>query len=183
MRPARISNRTLWRWTAAAAVLVILSTVLQACAAGAAESPIGLKRGQTAPDFTLTDVNGAQVKLSSLRGKPVMLNFWSISCPPCRYEMPEIEAAYQKYRGQAAFIGITPADSAADVREFVRARGYSWTFVADPTSEVSLAYQVMYFPTTYFIDADGKVSSAIVGGPLSRDVFEKELVRAGMRAG
>jgi len=183
VKPFKTNRGAFWKWTAVATVLVTLAVVLQACAAGAAESPIGLKRGQTAPDFMLIDVNGNQVKLSSLRGKPVLLNFWSISCPPCRYEMPEIEAAYQKYRSQAAFIGIAPADSAADVREFARARGYSWTFVTDPTNAVSFDYQVMYFPTTYFIDADGKVSSAIVGGPLSRDVFEKELVRAGVKTG
>lgn len=182
MKPFGTNKGALSKWTAVAAVLVVLAVVLQACA-GAAENPIGLKRGQAAPDFALTDIDGNQVRLSSLRGKPVMLNFWSISCPPCRYEMPEIEAAYQKYRGQAAFIGIAPSDSAADVREFVRVRGYSWTFVTDLTSAVSFDYQVMYFPTTYFIDADGKVSSVIVGGPLSRDVFERELVRAGVKAG
>lgn len=177
-----MTTGVLKKWTPLIAALVVLTVLLQSCA-GAAESPIGLKRGQTAPDFTLTDINGSPVRLSSLRGKPVMLNFWSISCPPCRYEMPEIEAAYQKYRGQAAFIGIAPSDSATDVRDFVRTRGYSWTFVTDPTNAVSFDYQVMYFPTTYFIDADGRVSSVIVGGPVSRDVFEKELVRAGLKTG
>jgi len=167
-------------WVAAAVTAAVLAVVLQACAA---ESPVGLKRGQAAPDFTLSDVNGDQVRLSSLRGRPVMLNFWSISCPPCRYEMPEIEAVYQKYRGQAVFIGIAPADTAAEVRDFVTARGYTWTFVTDPGGAVSFDYQVMYFPTTYFLDAGGRVSSIIVGGPLSRDAFERELVRAGARAG
>jgi peroxiredoxin len=177
MRPSRTGKRV---WVAATVTVAVLAVVLQACAA---ENPIGLRRGQTAPDFTLSDVNGGQVKLSSLRGKPVMLNFWSVSCPPCRYEMPEIEAVYQKYRGHAVFIGIAPADTTAEVRDFVTASGYSWTFVTDPTGAVSFDYQVMYFPTTYFIDAGGRVSSMIVGGPLSRDAFERELVRAGAKVG
>lgn len=161
----------------------VLLVFLQACASGADEGSVGLRPGQTAPDFTLTDVNGVTVSLGALRGKPVMLNFWSISCPPCRYEMPEIEAVFQKYRGQASFIGIAPADTPGEVREFVRARGYNWTFVTDPAAEVSFAYQVMYLPTTYFLDAGGKVSSVIVGGPLGREVFERELVRAGVKDG
>jgi len=175
----RLSGAGRRGWVAAAVTVAVLAVVLQACAA---ENPIGLKRGQTAPDFTLSDINGGQVKLSSLRGRPVMLNFWSISCPPCRYEMPEIEAVYQKYRDRAVFIGIAPADTTAEVRDFVTARGYSWTFVTDPGGAVSFDYQVMYFPTTYFIDAGGRVSSVIVGGPLSRDAFERELVQAGARA-
>ncbi|MCX8127115.1 MAG: TlpA family protein disulfide reductase, partial [Dehalococcoidia bacterium] len=151
-------------------VAILVSVLLlgtPACTAGADQSPVGLKHSKMAPDFTINDVNGAPVKLSALRGRPVMLNFWSISCPPCRYEMPEIEAVYQKFRGQAAFIGISPVDPPAEVREFVRVRGYSWTFVTDPAGTVSYDYGIMYFPTTYFLDAGGRGSSVIIGGPVS----------------
>ena len=68
---------------------------------------VGVNVGQVAPDFTLTDLEGNQVSLSDFRGKTVFVNFWATWCPPCRAEMPEIEAIYQEYKrsgGRSPFL-------------------------------------------------------------------------------
>lgn len=62
------------------------------------ELPIGLEKGERAPDFTLTDLKGNTVKLSDFKGKKVMLNFWASWCPPCKAEMPYMEQIYKKYK-------------------------------------------------------------------------------------
>ena len=85
-------------------VLLLAVFVLTACdntsSTSTAEKPAAKEGliGKTAPDFTLTDMAGQQVSLSQYRGKVVILNFWATWCPPCREEMPSMEALYQKIR-------------------------------------------------------------------------------------
>lgn len=62
--------------------------------------PVGLEKGNLAPDFELTDMEGSPVKLSDYRGKAVLLNFWASWCPPCRAEMPHMEKLYNKYKDE-----------------------------------------------------------------------------------
>lgn len=128
-----------------------------------------------APDFTLTDLDGNQVRLRDFRGQVVFLNFWATWCPPCRAEMPEIEAVYQQYRDQGVVvIGIDLRESPEVVRRFVEEGGYSWTFVIDTTGEVGLAYRINAIPASYFIDADG-IIRAVHAGAMTRGGMESRL--------
>jgi thiol-disulfide isomerase/thioredoxin len=171
-----------WIWWLVMAVL--LTTGVAAAGyqlLGVSEvSSIGLKKGQPAPEFSSVDIYSKPVKLSALRGKPILLNFWATWCPPCRAEMPEIEAMFQKYKNQVEFIGISPSDSVQELISYTATNGFNWTFISDADSEISFSYQVAAFPTTYIIDISGKISSVIVGGPLSRERIEKELVSVGV---
>lgn len=123
--------------------------------------------GALAPDFELLDVHtNKPVKLSSLRGKPVFMNFWGTWCPPCRAEMPEMEKLYNKYKGQVEILGVSmgPRDDPTRVQVFVDAASYSWTFIHDPDYLVATDYQVQAIPSSYFIDKDGVIRAVQVGG-------------------
>ncbi len=125
---------------------------------------VGIKVGEVAPDFTLTDLDGNQVSLSDFRGKTVLINFWATWCPPCRKEMPDIESLYQQYKDlDFVVLGVDIAESADNVRRFVKQGGYSWTFVIDAGYQAAVAYQVRAIPSSFFLDEEGVVRAAHVG--------------------
>ncbi len=77
--------------------------------------------GRLAPDFTLADLDGNQVSLSDFRGEAVFLNFWATWCPPCRAEMPEIEAIYQEYKNKdVVVIGVDIKETREEVLQFIQ---------------------------------------------------------------
>ena len=144
----------------------------------AGELPAAPEVGRLAPDFTLTDLEGNTVSLSGLRGKTVFLNFWATWCPPCREEMPEIEAVYQQYREQGVVvIGVDLLEPEEDVLSFVREGGYSWTFVIDTTGAVGRRYGVNAIPASFFVDKNGVIRS-VQTGPMSRQRMASHLAAA-----
>ena len=129
------------------------------------------KIGRPAPDFTLVDLNGNEVTLSDFRGKTVFINFWATWCPPCRAEMPEIEAIYQKYKDKGVVvIGVDILEPEDVVRQFVEQGGYSWTFVLDATGAVSDDYKVTAIPISFFIDREGIIQAVNIGAMTKRDM-------------
>ncbi len=123
--------------------------------------------GALAPDFTLIDVHSNQpVKLSSLRGKPVFMNFWGTWCPPCRAEMPEMQKLHNKYKDQIQIVGVTmgPRDEPNGVKAFVDAAKYDWSFIHDTDYSVATTYEVQAIPSSYFIDKDGVIKAVQIGG-------------------
>lgn len=119
-----------------------------------------------APDFELTlfgNANhkaGETLRLSDLRGRPVVLNFWYPSCPPCRAEMPDLEQAFQAYRGQGVeFVGVEELilDTVEDGQDFVDEIGVTYALGADVEGDLIAEYGIIGFPTTFFIDRDGKI--------------------------
>ena len=119
--------------------------------------------GDAARDFeivlfeTENHAEGEVLRLSQLRGRPVLVNFWFPSCPPCRAEMPDLESAFQKYRDDGLeFIGVqlVGLDSAEDGQLFVDEIGVTYALGADKTAEITRAYKVTNFPTTFFLDED-----------------------------
>jgi len=125
---------------------------------GTASSGGVAKVGSPAPDFTLPTLGGGQVKLSDLKGRPVLINFWATWCPPCRYEMPAIEAMYQKYKEQGlVVIGVDVQEPENLVAAFVQQYGLTFTIALDSNGEVSSVYRVRAFPTTYFVNPEGVI--------------------------
>jgi len=123
-----------------------------------------------APDFTLKDQNGETHTLSDYRGKTVFLNFWATWCPPCRGEMPDIQALYERYGGnkeELVVLGVANPKSEdypynqdedeAAVTAFLSENGYTFPVVMDRTGEVFGQYGVTAFPTTFMIDREGNV--------------------------
>jgi cytochrome c biogenesis protein CcmG, thiol:disulfide interchange protein DsbE len=119
--------------------------------------------GHPAPDFMLTTVAGKTVKLSELRGTPVVLNFWATWCPPCRAELPELQAASQRLAGQVAIIGVDQAEAPADVQAFASKLGLTYPLPLDTNGDASRRYAVRSLPTTFFIDRAGTIRQIQVG--------------------
>lgn len=145
------------------------STSGNTVAATGANPPTGTapKVGQLAPDFALVDVKTKQtVSLSSLRGKPVFVNFWGTWCPPCRAEMPAIEKIYEQKKNDVVILGVSmgPRDEPAGVKQFVDLNAYHWQFIHDADSSVMNNYQVSGIPSSFFIDKNGVIRSIHVGG-------------------
>ena len=124
--------------------------------------------GFLAPDFTLTTLDGKNMPLSSLRGKPVIVNFWATWCPPCRAEMPELEKLWQDYhRGDVMLLGVDQGESPGAVERFAReVVGVTFPLLLDPRLEVATRYGVRALPTTFFIDRQGRIQDIKVGGPM-----------------
>ncbi|HEY81646.1 MAG TPA: TlpA family protein disulfide reductase [Caldilineae bacterium] len=133
---------------------------------GAAARPpesIPLK-GHPAPDFTLQTVDGAPLALADLRGKAVVLNFWATWCPPCRGEMPELQAAHETYApGGLVVLGVNQAEARAVVQAYLDELGLTFPVVLDAQYEVAERYSVNSLPTTFFIDREGVIRDMVVG--------------------
>jgi cytochrome c biogenesis protein CcmG/thiol:disulfide interchange protein DsbE len=123
------------------------------------KAPAGVPVGATAPEFVLPVYGGGGsglVDLRALRGHPVLLNFWSESCAPCRAEMPYLERIYTQYaaHGEFALLGIDQADPKEDIAPFGREFKITYPLLFDPGGKMNLAYAVTAIPTTYFIDSN-----------------------------
>ena len=113
-----------------------------------------------APDFTVLDYNGNQVKLSNYIGKPIVLNFWATWCGYCQVEMPDFERARQE-NPDVLFLMVNATDGGFDTvdsaKAFIESNGYGFEVVFDTTGQAQNTYHVTGFPITYFIDEVGNL--------------------------
>ena len=138
------------------------------------------KIGGPAPTFSLQRLNGpGTLSLASLRGRPVVLNFWASWCAPCKREAPALERFWRQYRPQGVvFVGIDANDAASDARRFLRAHGVTYPTVRDPHGLVAAnSYDVANMPMTFFVDRRGRLVSTHVLGPVSEKQFADEFRR------
>lgn len=120
--------------------------------------------GVMAPDFTLNDINGKPLSLSSLRGKYVVLDFWGSWCIWCIKGMPEMKKYYAKYQGKFEILGIDCNDPEAKWKEAVKKHELPWLHVYNPKNSKVLAdYGIQGFPTKIIVGPDGKIVKTIVG--------------------
>jgi peroxiredoxin len=133
--------------------------------------------GVTAPDFTQNDVNGAPVKLSSFRGKYVLLDFWASWCGPCRQENPNVVKAYNKYKDKNfTIVGVSldRPNGKNDWLAAIKNDGLTWTEVSDLkfwNNQVAGLYSITSIPANFLIDPNGK----IIARDLRGDDLENEL--------
>lgn len=122
--------------------------------------------GGTAPDFTLTDMQGNQVALSQFRGKVVLVNFWATWCPPCREEMPSMERLYRRYKDKGLVLLAVNIEEQGyqAVSRFLMGKNYSFPILLDTAAEVQNNYKVFRFPETFIIDRNGVIIDKIIGG-------------------
>ncbi|MBR5929363.1 MAG: TlpA family protein disulfide reductase [Prevotella sp.] len=119
---------------------------------------------EVAPDFTLNDINGKALALSSLRGKYVVLDFWGSWCGWCIRGIPNMKEYYNKYKGKFEILGIDCNDSEKEWKAAVKEYELPWLHVYNTNdSGVLEAYAIEGFPTKIIVDPDGKIVKTIVG--------------------
>jgi len=130
-------------------------------------------------DFTLTDLEGKSWRLKELKGKVVLVNFWATWCPPCRKEMPDLEALYQRFKNQGLVILALSDEDAATVKPFIADRKVSYPVLLDTGRKVNVQFNVMGIPKTFIYDRAGKLVSESID-MRTRQQFLEMLAQAGL---
>lgn len=132
------------------------------------DKPPAVEVGRAAPDFVLRTMDGGTVRLSDLRGRPVLVNFWASWCQPCRSEMPEIVQASAGPEGPGfAVVAVDLQEAEGPVRDFAQQFGMSFPVAFDRTGEVARTFRAdKELPTTVFVDRTGVVRE-IKQGPMT----------------
>ena len=137
-------------------------------------------RRRASADFALRDLEGKEWKLSGLRGKVVLVNFWATWCPPCRKEMPDLGALYTRFREQGFVILGISDDEAGKVAAFVKEHGVKYPILLDPGSKVSTQFGAEGIPKSYVYDRDGKLVATAID-MRTMEQFLAMLSKAGLR--
>ncbi len=120
-----------------------------------------------AADCTVFDSSGKELKLSELRGRPVVVNFWATWCPYCLQEMPEFEAAFQKYGDEVVFLMVnattTNGETQQKAKAYIEEMGYTFPVYYDLGGSAISAHNVTSYPVTLFLNADGSLNDTKVG--------------------
>ena len=120
-----------------------------------------------APDFTVLDANGKEVKLSDFRGKPVVVNFWATWCGYCVKEMPAFEEVYQQMGSDIHFLMVNVTDGVEETVDkasaFIAGSGYTFPVYYDTQYSATLTYGAYSLPMTFFFDAEGYAIAQATG--------------------
>jgi peroxiredoxin/tetratricopeptide (TPR) repeat protein len=168
---ATMSHAKISRISAAFVIVIALAAAWPLTAAASApsaganprfvdSSPVSAPQvGSLAPDFSLPTADGGSIKLSDLRGKVVVVNFFATWCPPCRAETPDLVAAANTFgpRG-VVFVGVDAKENAQLVNQFAAAKGVTFTLALDLDGKVNQRYDVRAIPTTYVVDRTGHIA-------------------------
>jgi cytochrome c biogenesis protein CcmG, thiol:disulfide interchange protein DsbE len=153
--------------------VVIGSALIAVLAVGLGKNPSEIRTpliGKPAPSFALRDVvTGRTIDLASLRGKPVVLNFWATWCRPCWFEHPVLVENAMK-RSDVQFLGVVFQDTEQNILGFLRERGSSYPTVVDDRGKTAIAYGVGGVPETYFLDANGVIAAKFTGPLTEKDL-------------
>lgn len=137
-------------------------------------------RARQEANFTLTDLSGKAWTLRDLKGKVVLVNFWATWCPPCRKEMPDLDALYQKFAPQGLVILAISDEESAKVQPFIAEHHYSYPILLDPGRKVNEMFRVEGIPKSFVYDREGKLVAQAID-MRTRGQFLEMLGRAGLR--
>jgi peroxiredoxin len=117
---------------------------------------------RASPRFTLKDLKGAEWSLESLRGKVVLVNFWATWCPPCRKEMPDMEALYQRFAARGLVVLAISDEDAATVQKFLDQQKFTYPILLDPGRKVNALFGVEGIPKSFLYGRDGKLAAEAI---------------------
>lgn len=145
---------------------------------GEKKAPEQVEVGELAPDFELMSLTGEPMRLSDLRGKAVLINFWATWCAPCVLEMPNFQKYYENYPGDFEILAVSSGEAEDTVAKFVKDMRLTFPIVLDPESKVYALYRFQGYPTSYIIDKDGIVRFQQIG-LMDEATLEKYLTEVG----
>ena len=119
--------------------------------------------GRPAPAFSLQTVNGQELKLENYRGKPLLINFWSTWCVPCKVEHDILQEGAKRYGDAMEFVGIVYQDSLENTRNYLAGKIDRYPQLMDPDASVAIQFGVSGVPESFFIDENGIVQHKQVG--------------------
>lgn len=142
---------------------------------------IGLEKGNIAPDFTLYNLDGKPLTLSDLKGKRVVLNFWTTWCPPCKAEMPHMQEYYEKYKEEdnVEIVGVNLTyyrEKVERVEQFLKSYNITFPIMLEPDESVASQYKIITIPSTFMIDTEGRIQKQIIG-PLDLDTLRDNVTQ------
>ena len=136
--------------------------------------------GGPAPEITLKNLHGQEVRLSDLRGKIVLLNFWATWCKPCKDEMPAMQASYDKLRDRGfVVLAVNELEDTEKVIEHVQSHGHTFLVVMDHDNRVANRYGVVGLPASFIVDRQGIVREQIMGSLLTENRITELVNRYG----
>lgn len=131
-------------------------------------------------DFRLSDLQGRNWSLQELSGKVVLVNFWATWCPPCRKEMPDLDALYQRFQKRGLVILAISDEEVDKVKPFLAAHPVSYPVLLDPARKVNELFQVEGIPKTFVYGRDGKLAAEAIDMRTKKQFLEM-LGHAGLR--
>jgi cytochrome c biogenesis protein CcmG/thiol:disulfide interchange protein DsbE len=164
-----------WQVAVFAAVCVLLALVAFQMRRNGPLAAAQVGAGEAAPDFTLSTFEGQSVKLSDLRGKVVLVNFWASWCIPCTQEAPDLENTWRQYQDQGVmFVGVDYVDTEPEARKYLAQFNVSYPNGADLGTRISQAYRIRGVPETYIIDRAGTLRATFIG-PTTAEQLQAKL--------
>ncbi|WJH34233.1 redoxin domain-containing protein [Paenibacillus aurantius] len=169
----RLGKRNKW---VQISILVVVLVIGGLTMAGSVFKDDKLPRvGDKAPDFKLAGLDGQVHRLSDYKGKAVIVNFWGTFCEPCRKEMPDIQQQSKEWADSAVVLGVNVmGESKVTVKSFIDQVKVDFPILLDPDDATRRKYGVADFPTTFFINPEGKIVQ-IVTGPLKEQAIRQTL--------
>lgn len=123
-----------------------------------------IKEGHAVPDFRLANLQGDPVSLEDFKGTPLVINFWGTFCEPCIREMPSFERQYTEWKDKGVeIVAINLSEDTLTVSNYVKKLGVTYTVLRDVGRKTEKRYGLRSYPTTFFVNRDGTLSSVFVG--------------------
>jgi peroxiredoxin len=141
-----------------------------------ASNPAADHQGRVAPDFTLYSPQGQSISLSDYAGQVILVNTWATWCPPCKAEMPTLNAFYEEHQQEGfVVLAVNSREDTDTVKRFIEQNGFSFPVLLDTRAEVMKRYNVLGLPTTFVIDREGFIQY-VHTGEISRQQLEEVIL-------